>query len=580
MSTGFVVWFTGLSGAGKSTLAAMLSAELRARGVHVEVLDGDEVRTHLSKGLGFSREDRDTNVRRIGFVAKLLARAGACAMTAAISPYRAVRDEQRAHTERFVEVFVTCAVPTLAERDPKGLYKKALAGEIKHFTGVDDPYEAPERPEVTVDTGLETKEESLAKILRALEALGYVPVRHEAMGVVEAMGAMEASSLSRLIRPHGGELLDLCARGERRERLAERAEGLPVIDLDERGESDLELLAIGACSPLRGFMNEKDYLRVVREMRLENGLPWSIPITLAVSEDEAQRASIGGQVALRSRDGRRVAVMEVSDRFRPDKEREAREVHGASDPAHPGVASLRRSGPLYLGGEVHVIDRAPPRFPGKQRDPRETRAHFAAQGWSRVVGFQTRNPMHRGHEHLTRTALELCDGLLIHPSIGPSGEGDIPAELRLRCYEALLSGYFPSERVLLSFCPVGVRFAGPREALHHALVRKNYGCSHFIVGRDHAGVGAERGAESAERVFASFAPSEIGVEPLFFEEAFHSIVLGETATTRTAPGDPSARVAISGTEIRRLLARGEPLPPTMFRPEVAAILGEAMRVTR
>ncbi|MEO7331470.1 MAG: sulfate adenylyltransferase [Minicystis sp.] len=572
MSSGFIVWFTGLSGAGKSTLAAMLSAELRARGVHVEVLDGDEVRTHLSKGLGFSREDRDTNVRRIGFVAKLLARAGACAMTAAISPYRAVRDEQRAHTERFVEVFVTCAVPTLAERDPKGLYKKALAGEIKHFTGVDDPYEAPESPEVTVDTGRETKEESLGKILRTLEDLGYVAARGGA--------AVSASPASKLIAPHGGELVDLRVHGDQRERLAARAEGMSAIDLDARGEGDLALLASGAYSPLKGFMNEKDYLRVVREMRLENGLPWALPITLAVSEDEAAQLSIGAPAALRDRAGRRVAVIEISDLFRPDKEREAKEVFGTNDAAHSGVHALQASGSVYVGGEVQLLEVAAPRFPGQERDPRETRAHFAERGWSRVVGFQTRNPMHRGHEYLARTALELCDGLLIHPSLGPSGEGDLPAEVRLRCYEALLSHYFPRERVMLSFCPIGVRFAGPREALHHALVRKNYGCSHFIVGRDHAGIGAAKGAVDAPQVFATFAPGELGVELLFFDEAFHSSILDATATSRTAPGDEADRVAISGSEIRRLLARGEPLPATMFRPEVATVLLEATRPAR
>jgi ATP sulfurylase len=270
--------------------------------------------------------------------------------------------------------------------------------------------------------------------------------------------------------------------------------------------------------------------------------------------------------------------MEVSDLFRPDKGREALALHGTDDAAHPGVASLRGSGLVYVGGELHLLERAAPRFPGRQREPRETRAYFAEKGWSRVVGFQTRHPMHRGHEHLTRSALERCDGLLVHPSIGPFGADDFAADVRLRCYEALLSRYYPSERVLLSFCPTGVHFAGAREALHHALVRKNYGCSHFIVGRDHAG--ARQDVAETERVFATFGAAEIGVEPLFFDEVFYSSVLGETATPRTAPDDRATRVSLSWTEIQRLLARGEPLPGTMFRPEVAAILGEAIRARR
>ncbi|HLM72517.1 MAG TPA: adenylyl-sulfate kinase, partial [Polyangiaceae bacterium] len=392
MSDGFIVWFTGLSGAGKSTLAAMLSAELRERGVRVEVLDGDEVRTHLSKGLGFSKEDRDTNIRRIGFVAKLVARAGACAITAAISPYREIRDEQRAASPRFVEVYCACPIPALAERDAKGLYKKALAGEIKHFTGIDDPYEAPASPEVTVDTEKESKEESLSKILMKLEELGYIPLH----GATVEIAGKAAENKKSLIAPHGGELVHRFVRGSAREELIEKAKSLPVIDLDERSESDVEMIGVGAFSPLKGFMGSKDYLRVVRELRLENGLPWSMPISLAVTEEQAERLKVGGQAALRARDGRLVAVLDVSDRWRPDKELEAREVYRTTDAKHPGVAYLRSTPAVYVGGEIHVIDRpAAPMFPTYHRDPSETRAMFAERGWSRVVGFQTRNPIHR-----------------------------------------------------------------------------------------------------------------------------------------------------------------------------------------
>lgn len=559
MATGFVVWFTGLSGSGKSTLAAMLSAELRARGVHVEVLDGDEVRTHLSKGLTFSREDRDTNVRRIGYVAKLVARSGACAMTAAISPYRDIRDEQRAQIGNFVEVYCQCSIPALSARDPKGLYKKALAGEIKNFTGVDDPYEAPEVPEVVVHTDRESKEESLARIVAKLSELGLITGRAAAAG-------------GGLIAPHGGELVNRYVEGS-----AESARDLPAIDLDERAESDLEMIASGAFSPLKGFMGSKDYLRVVHAMRLENGLPWSLPITLAASPDATRGLGPGARVALRARGGELVGTMDVADVWSPDKDLEAREVYQTTDRAHPGVAHLRASGSVYVGGEIQAFPRATgPLFPEHHRDPRQTRALFVERGFRRVVGFQTRNPMHRAHEYLTKAALETVDGLLIHPLVGPTREGDVPAAIRMRCYEALIEHYYPRERVVLSVYPAAMRYAGPREAVFHAITRKNYGCSHFIVGRDHAGTGGYYAADDARRIFESFSPGEIGVEPLFFEDAFYSTALGEMGTVKTAPGDAATWVSISGTALRASVARGEMPSPELVRPEIAAILLDSL----
>jgi sulfate adenylyltransferase/3'-phosphoadenosine 5'-phosphosulfate synthase len=563
MSSGFVVWFTGLSGSGKSTLAAMLSAELRARGVHVEVLDGDEVRTHLSKGLTFSREDRDTNVRRIGFVAKLVARSGACAMTAAISPYRDVRDELRGQIGNFVEIYCECSIPALSARDPKGLYKKALAGEIKHFTGVDDPYEAPGSPEVVVHTDRETKEQSLARIVARLED----------MGLVAAQGGLAAKGGDGLIAPHGGELCNRYVKAG-----AESASGLPVLDLDERAASDLGMIASGAFSPLKGFMGSKDYLKVVRAMRLENGLPWPLPITLAASPGATRGLAPGARVALRAPDGQLVGTIDVADVWSPDKDLEAREVYGTTDDSHPGVAYLRASGSVYVGGEIHAF--APttgPLFPEHARDPRQTRAIFAERGYRRVVGFQTRNPMHRAHEYLTKAALETVDGLLIHPLVGPTRDGDVPAAIRMRCYEALIEHYYPRPRVLLSAYPAAMRYAGAREAVFHALTRKNYGCSHFIVGRDHAGAGGDFPAGDARAAFEAFSPGELGVEPLFFDDAFYSRTLGEMATDKTAPGDAASRFAISGTALRALLARGEMPPAELVRPEIAAILRDALR---
>jgi sulfate adenylyltransferase/3'-phosphoadenosine 5'-phosphosulfate synthase len=577
---GFIVWFTGLSGSGKSTLAAMLAGEIAHRGLHVETLDGDEVRTHLSKGLGFSKEDRDTNIRRIGFVAKLIARSGACAITAAISPYREVRNEQRrAAGGRFCEVYCACPIEALSERDAKGLYKKALAGEIKNFTGVDDPYEAPESPEVVVHTDKEMKEQSFAKILRKLEELGFLPAATggDVVPTTSPSGG-KAAAPAKLVQPHGGEIVDRWAHGAEKDRLAEKAKSLPQVMLDERSSADVENIAEGAFSPLKGFMTSKDYLRVVREMRLENGLVWSVPVTLAVSEGQAESLRIGAEIALTTPDGRRVAVLEVSDKFAPDKEKEAQDVYRTTEDKHPGVAYLKSTGSVYLGGEIKVLERPiAPEFPAYHRDPRATREIFASRGWRTVVGFQTRNPIHRAHEYITKCALEICDGLMIHPLVGATKSDDVPAAVRMKCYEALLEKYYPQDRALLSVYPAAMRYGGPREAIFHALARKNYGCSHFIVGRDHAGVGSYYGTYDAQKLFDEFTPGELGITPLKFENAFYSTAVASMGTAKTAPGDVSTQVALSGTKVRELLRAGQLPPPEFSRPEVAAILIEAMR---
>jgi len=533
--SGFVVWFTGLSGSGKSTLGAMLAAELRHRGLPVEVLDGDEVRTHLSRGLGFSREDRDVNVRRIGFVAKLVARSGGCAITAAISPYRAVRDEQRAQIGRFVEVYCQCAVPVLAERDVKGLYKKALAGEIKHFTGVDDPYEAPEHPDVVVDTGAESREESLARILGRLEALGYVPVG----------GGGPRRAGRGLVAPHGGELGDRVVTGAEREALAAEATGLVALPLDARGESDVERIATGAFSPLLGFMGSKDYLRVTRQMRLENGLLWPVPITLGVAREAAAGIAVGARVALRARDGRLVAVLDVTDVWSPEE----------------------AGGRVFVGGPIRVIERARPVLPGYDMNPRAVRTALIARGWSRVIGHHAEGVMGRAEEHLTKAALEIGDGLLIQAAL----TGEIPVEVRMRAHEALLAGYYPRDRALLSLYPEVPRRAGPREVLLRALVQKNHGASHVVL--DHR-------LADARPLFDDLARGELGVEPLWFDEVFWSSVTDSTATAKTAPGDATTRSTLAPEGLDAMLARGETPPPEVLRPEVARILLEALAERR
>jgi sulfate adenylyltransferase/3'-phosphoadenosine 5'-phosphosulfate synthase len=561
MEKGFTLWFTGMSGAGKSTIAEAITPRLKALGKQVEILDGDEVRTNLSKGLGFSKEDRDTNIRRIGYVAQLLTRNGAVVITAAISPYRAIRDEVRSRIGAFVEVYAKCPLEALIARDVKGLYKKALAGEIKEFTGVSDPYEEPLHPEVVVETDRETVEESVNKILARLRELGYLP-----------------SDGATPIAPHGGRLIDRLASGARRDELLATANTLPFIQLDERTQSDVEMIAVGAFSPLRGFMGEQDYRSVVNDMRLANGLPWSIPVALQVLREQADQLKEGSQVALKDDRGVVLAILDLAERYLPNRQEEARKVYGTEEIAHPGVAAVLQGGEVYLGGEIQVVNRPDTvAFPMYHRDPAQTRALFRERGWRTVVGFQTRNPIHRAHEYITKCALEIVDGLMLHPLVGKTKSDDIPADVRMRCYEVLMEHYYPQDRVLLSVYPAAMRYAGPREAIFHAIARKNYGCTHLIVGRDHAGVGNYYGTYDAQKLFDEFRPGELGIQPLKFENSFYSQVTGQMATAKTAPGGPETQVNLSGTKVRELLSQGQLPPPEFSRPEVAKILIDAMK---
>ena len=372
-----------------------------------------------------------------------------------------------------------------------------------------------------------------------------------------------------LIRPHGGELVD--RTGERPADL----ESLETLTLTPRELSDLDMLACGALSPLTGFMGGEDYERVLEEMRLASGLAWALPVCLAL--DAAPR---GDRLALADAEGRPVAVLEVEEVFRYDKEREAERCFRTRDDAHPGVERLYGQKPLYAAGPVTVFERQRPSFPELALDPVETRAAFAERGWRRVVGFQTRNPIHRAHEYLTKVALETVDGLLVHPLVGETKADDVPVEVRVECYTALLDGYYPFDRVLLSAFPAAMRYAGPREAIWHAICRKNYGCSHFIVGRDHAGVGDYYGTYDAQLIFDDFEPHELDVEPMFFEHTFWCNVCGSMASTKSCPHGADDRVHLSGTKVREMLASGQ-LPPDEFtRPEVAEVLIGAYRDER
>jgi len=374
--------------------------------------------------------------------------------------------------------------------------------------------------------------------------------------------------------PHGGELVDRMLGGRQRMEAAARAERLPRLRLTPREASDLELIGVGGLSPLTGFMGQADYTGVLREMRLQSGLLWALPVTLAVSRERARSLNLDQELLLQSPDGLPLALMTVQERFEYDKEQEALQCFRTADPAHPGVRRLLEQGEVCLGGPVWLLDRPAPEFPGLHLDPAQTRAAFAARGWRRVVGFQTRNPVHRAHEYIQKCALEVCDGLLLHPLVGETKADDIPAAVRMRAYQAILAGYFPPDRTLLSVFPAAMRYGGPREAVWHAICRKNYGCTHFVVGRDHAGVGNYYGTYDAQRIFDTLDPAELGITPLFFEHTFFCRTCANMASAKTCPHGEADHVTLSGTKVRELLAAGQVPPPEFSRPEVARVLIE------
>jgi sulfate adenylyltransferase len=378
------------------------------------------------------------------------------------------------------------------------------------------------------------------------------------------------------IAPHGGRLVERAVYGAEAEDVRARARRLRSLTITARQLSDLELLGNGAFSPLDGFMQPQDYTRVVREMHLANGLPWSVPITLAV--DALDAPSVGSDVALLDAAGELRGVLAVQSVFSYDKAEEAQEVYRTKDPAHPGVAAVYAQGDRLLGGTVTVLPPTEPAGP-HYLPPAQARAAFAERGWRTIVGFQTRNPVHRAHEYIQKCALEIVDGLLLHPLVGETKSDDIPADVRIRCYEVLLANYYPQDRVILGLLPAAMRYAGPREAIFHALMRKNYGCTHFIVGRDHAGVGTYYGPYDAQHLFDQFAPGELGIVPLKFENSFYCLRCKGMASAKTCPHDASEHVSLCGSAVRAMLRAGELPPPEFSRPEVARILIEAMRAS-
>ncbi|MEG4575640.1 sulfate adenylyltransferase [Microcoleus sp. N3A4] len=381
------------------------------------------------------------------------------------------------------------------------------------------------------------------------------------------------------IAPHGGILVNRIATLDQRQEFFDKAEVLPRVQLSDRSISDLQMIAIGALSPLKGFMNEADYRSVVKQMRLSNGLPWSVPITLSVTEAVAAPLKAGTLVRLDSPAGEFVGLLELAEKYRYSKEEEALNVYRTDDLKHPGVQVVDKSGPVNLAGDVWLLERElDVRFPQYQIDPAKSRMLFQEKGWKTIVGFQTRNPIHRAHEYIQKCALETVDGLFLHPLVGTTKEDDIPADVRMRCYEILLEKYYPKDRVILAINPAAMRYAGPREAIFHALIRKNYGCTHFIVGRDHAGVGDYYGTYDAQYIFDEFEPGELGIVPMKFEHAFYCTLTEQMATTKTSPSTPEQRVHLSGTKVREMLRAGKLPPPQFSRPEVAAELAKAMNI--
>jgi sulfate adenylyltransferase len=380
-----------------------------------------------------------------------------------------------------------------------------------------------------------------------------------------------------LVEPHGGVLVDRFVAPSDVAAFQERARFLPRIDLDAREIADLEMIATGASSPLTGFLGFDDYESVVGRMRLADGTVWSLPVTLAVTEEICAALLPGSEAALFGA-GRLWGTLEVAEIFDRDPLAEAQAIYGTVDVSHPGVAYLLSRPRWLVGGPVSVLplpEDLP--FAARRLTPRELRSEIAARGWRTAVGFQTRNPIHRAHEHLTKLALEVTDGLVIHPLIGETKNGDVTADVRFRAYEALVANYYPGNRTVLAAFPAAMRYAGPREAIYHAITRKNYGMTHFIVGRDHAGVGKFYSPYAAQEIFDRFSPEEIGITPLKLDATFFCHACDSTASSRTCPHDASHRLDLSGTRVRELLQNGGELPRQFTRPEIAEILREHYR---
>src|SRR5690625_1732295 len=379
-----------------------------------------------------------------------------------------------------------------------------------------------------------------------------------------------------MIQPHGGQLIDREYLDKERLDLLNHAHMMPSLTVSAWEISDIELIGIGGFSPLTGFMKESDYLSVIHNVRLENGLVWSIPITLSVSKLTAKQLKVGQEIALKGDNGIIYGVLELEEKYEYDKKLEAQKVYGTTDAVHPGVKKVYDQGDVYLAGPIILLNRPDHgEFDSFYKDPRETREMFSKLGWRTIVGFQTRNPVHRAHEYIQKVALESVDGLLLNPLVGQTKSDDIEATVRMASYETLLGKYYPEDRVRLVIYPAAMRYAGPRETILHALVRKNYGCTHFIIGRDHAGVGDYYGTYEAQEFVSQFE-NELDIEIFKFEHAFYCEICEQMVTSKTCPHSKEHHVHLSGTKVREMLRQREKPPKQFSRPEVADILIRGM----
>ena len=378
------------------------------------------------------------------------------------------------------------------------------------------------------------------------------------------------------ISPHGEVLINCFTSKPETDSLKKEALSFKSINISKRILCDLEMIALGAFSPLNGFVGKNDYESIVESMRLSNGLIWPIPITLQVNEEDYKNIKNENRVALKNEQNEIIAILELKEIYQPDLNKEAQLVYKTTDTKHPAVKYLFEAGKYYLSGDIKVLAHTYDEFPEYNLGCSGTRKMFTENGWKRVVAFQTRNPVHRAHEYLLKVALETIDALMLHPTMGETKGDDIPANVRMKCYQTILDKYFPKNRTLLCIMPASMRYAGPREAILHAIIRKNYGCSHFIVGRDHAGVGNYYGTYDAQKIFDEFKPEELGIIPIFFEHTFWCNACGGMASYKTCPHDSSSHVILSGTKVREMLSKGE-IPPVEFtRPEIAKILIDSM----
>ena len=374
------------------------------------------------------------------------------------------------------------------------------------------------------------------------------------------------------IAPHGGELVDRILTGAALSDAQAKAGSLPKIVVNDFTAFDIDDIAKGILSPLTGFMNEEETRSTLDNMLLRPGVVWTIPILLPVSQEDADRLEVGSEVAIEDDRGEIVAILHLSEKFGIDKKELVEKVYRTTDEAHPGVARVNATGPVYLAGDIDVLQARDVEHQDYNLTPAQTRAQFKENGWKRIVAFQTRNPIHRAHEYLTKIATEICDGLLIHPLMGTTKSDDIPGDVRMECYHAIMENYYAKDRTMLSIMPVNMHYAGPREAVMHAIYRQNYGCTHFIVGRDHAGVGKYYGTYDAHLIFDDIDAEGLEITPLFFDHSFFCKACGNMASIKTCPHGNEEHVFLSGTKVRDMLNAGEEPPPEFSRPEVAKVL--------